>query len=452
VADHRRSRRSLTGWGRTAPTVAEVIDIGVDELPSVLSAAGPRGVLARGMGRSYGDAAQNAGGQVLLPMAAGTLVVEAQGADSIVRAPAGMGFGRLITELLSRGLFVPVTPGTRQITLGGAVAADVHGKNHHVDGSFGNSVVELELVTADGQRQVVSPSSEPELFWATVGGMGLTGVVTSVAFRARPVGSGHMLVTEERLPDLQTLMDVMRASDDGFTYSVAWLDTVSGAGRGRGVLTRAEHAEVADLSGRPAREPWPAVPDPGLRIPTDAPSGLVSRASMRVFNELWFRASPRRSRQVLVPISSYFHPLDAVGDWNRLYGRRGLVQYQFVVPDAAGEVVGQALRLLSRSGHPSALAVLKRFGPGNPGLLSFPIEGWTLALDLPARPDVAGLLDTLDRFVAGAGGRVYLAKDARLTPDMLGQMYHRLDAFRRLRDVYDPERVFQSDLSRRLDL
>jgi decaprenylphospho-beta-D-ribofuranose 2-oxidase len=441
----------LTGWGRTAPTSARVVDVAAVDLPALLRQRPDRGVLARGLGRSYGDAAQNAGGTVLAPIT-GLTTVTRDGETALVTAAAGTSLHELMGTLLADRLFVPVSPGTRYVSVGGAVAADIHGKNHHRDGSFGDHVVSLDLVTADGELHTVGPDVDPDLYWATIGGMGLTGVVTSVTLRAFPVESAYVHVHTERIPDVGSLMRRMRESDADFRYSVAWIDTLArGRSLGRSVLTRGDHATPDQLGGAAARHPWAGPRDPRIGVPFTPPAGLVSRPTVRAFNELWFRKAPR-DRVDVQSIAAFFHPLDLVKGWNRLYGRGGLVQYQLVVPDDAEAAMTEALRLLADAGQPSFLAVLKRFGPGNPGLLSFPMAGWTLALDLPAGPALAPLFRTLDQLVVDAGGRLYLAKDSRLSPEVFDRMYERAEEFRKLRRELDPHGVLQSDLARRLHL
>jgi decaprenylphospho-beta-D-ribofuranose 2-oxidase len=441
----------LTGWGRTAPTAATVVRTAAAEVPGVLRAHPPRGLIARGLGRSYGDAAQNAGGTVLAPIDGPTTITRSPD-GALVTTAAGTSLHALMGTLLAERLFVPVSPGTRYVTVGGAVAADIHGKNHHRDGSFGDQVVELDLVTADGRVATVGPNADPDLFWATVGGMGLTGVIIRVTFRALSVESAYVTVRTERIAGLEALLTTMREHDGDHRYSVAWIDTLAhGRSLGRSVLTRGDHATAAELSGAAARHPWRTPRDPRLGVPLTPPVGLVSRPAVRAFNELWFRRAPR-DRVDVQSIAAFFHPLDMLESWNRLYGRGGLVQYQLVVPDDADAALKGVLGLLSDAGQPSFLAVLKRFGQGNPGLLSFPIPGWTLALDLPAGPALVPLYRTLDQLVVEAGGRLYLAKDSRLSVETFDRMYERADEFRKLRRERDPDGVLQSDLARRLHL
>jgi decaprenylphospho-beta-D-ribofuranose 2-oxidase len=439
---------TFTGWGRTAPVVAHPVRVDASEVAAVLRAGGSRGTIARGLGRSYGDAAQNSGGQVLLPLEGEPRM---EGAHVVV--PAGVSLHQLMGFLVRTGRFLPVTPGTRFVSVGGAIACDVHGKSHHVAGSFGAHVVSFDLVTPDGNLRRVTPEGSPELFWATTGGMGLTGVITSATLRTMAIESGWVSVTTERFPDLGSVMAAMGESDADHTYSVAWLDTLTRGSRlGRAVLTRGEHATREELTGRAARMPYPAPTEPRLAAPAQVPSRLVSRPSVRLFNELWFRKAPARRSGELQTLAAFFHPLDGVAHWNRVYGPHGFVQYQFVVPDEAREVVRRVVARLADGGHPSFLSVLKRFGAANPGPLSFPMAGWTLAVDLPASPSLAPVLDELDDLVADAGGRVYLAKDSRLPAYRVAAMYPRVEEFRKLRRTLDPDRRLASDLARRLEL
>jgi decaprenylphospho-beta-D-ribofuranose 2-oxidase len=366
--------------------------------------------------------------------------------DGIVTVGAGLSLDEVIASALPQGWFVPVTPGTRQVSVGGAIAADVHGKNHHRDGSFGDHVLEMHLVTPTGER-TVSPTVDPDLFWATLGGMGLTGVVTRVTLRLTRVSTDRVLVDTDRFDTLDAVMSAMVEGDENYRYSVAWVDCMTrGRSMGRAILTRGEHAESPESSPHP-RAPRSAL----LKVPFSAPPGLLNPLSIRLFNEAWFRKAPRQRREESQTLGAFFHPLDGVADWNRLYGPRGFVQYQFAVSDTHADTVVRAIHTLSESGVPSFLAVLKRFGPGNSGPLSFPMAGWTLALDLPVGPArLPGVLDDLDDLVADAGGRIYLAKDARLGPERLRAMYPRLDHFLEVKNRVDPEGHLTSDLARRL--
>jgi decaprenylphospho-beta-D-ribofuranose 2-oxidase len=406
--------------------------------------------VARGLGRSYGDAAQSAGGTVVdtselrTPMNAGP----------VMKLGAGESLDSIMRGAIPKGWFVPVTPGTRYVTVGGAIACDVHGKNHHVDGTFGQHVRALDLVLADGSTQTVTPTSDPDLFWATVGGMGLTGVITSARVAMRPIETAYMSVDTQRLNNLDDLFAAMVDADRTAHYSVACVDTLAkGAGLGRSVLTTGDHAPLQALSTSQRTKALEFSPEVKLKAPAMVPSRLLNRMSVSAFNEVWFRKAPRLRKGEIQSITEFFHPLDGVQDWNRIYGTPGFLQYQFVVPDGEHETVRYVLQRLSAAQCPVFLAVLKRFGPANPGMLSFPAQGWTLAVDIPTRvPGLDQLLDELDARMLTARGRIYLAKDSRVSASVLPQMYPRLDDFRAVRDRIDPQRRFASDLSERLGL
>jgi decaprenylphospho-beta-D-ribofuranose 2-oxidase len=446
-------RRSLTGWGRASPSMANlVLASGEVDVRLAVRDAGTRGVLARGLGRSYGDSAQNGGGTVV-DMTGLARILSVDTTTGHVVAEAGVSLDTLVRVLLSLGLLVPVLPGTRQVTVGGAIAADIHGKNHHVKGSFGNHVAAMDLLLADGSVRTLTPQGAPELFWATVGGMGLTGIILRATVVAIPVDSAYFVVDTERTRDLDDLMARLQADDDEYDYSVAWIDLVArGAVMGRSVLTRGWSARADQLPQRLRGQPYHFAPRSLFTAPDIFPSGLLNKATIAAFNEAYYRKTPREQRGAIQSIGQFFHPLDVAKHWNRIYGQRGFLQYQFVVPFGAEDAMRQAVERLSTAGAASFLAVLKRFGPGNPGLLSFPTPGWTLALDIPVAPGLGRLLDELDDLVLSAGGRLYLAKDSRAQAETLHQMYPRIDEWRAVRDQVDPTQVFSSDQARRLFL
>ena len=448
------SRRLLTGWGRTSPTAAVVHEAtDADDAVKALSTAGGRGAIARGLGRSYNDAAQNAGGLVV-DLTRHRRFLSFDPSSGIAHVAAGVSIAELIELCLPLGWFPPVTPGTRHVTVGGAIAADVHGKNHHVDGSFARFVDSIRLWAPATGVIEVSPTDQPDVFWATTGGMGLTGVVLDATVRMRSVASSRMVVDVDRAPDLDSVMALMTDGDDDYLYSVAWIDCQAAGSRlGRSVLTRGRHARADELPAgrgdaalRVSRAR--SVPAPGW-----VPAGMVNRLTVGAFNELWFRKAPARARGLIQEHGWFFYPLDLVSGWNRMYGARGFVQYQCVVPFGAEDSLRSAIERLTRSHTASFLAVLKRFGPGTPGPLSFPMAGWTLALDFAVGPRQLGeLLDDLDRRITDAGGRCYLAKDGRARPELVPQWYPRLDEWREVQQRLDPAATLESDLTRRLDL
>jgi decaprenylphospho-beta-D-ribofuranose 2-oxidase len=445
--------RQLTGWGRTAPTTATVVGASSDELVAeAVRGAGRRGVIARGLGRSYGDAAQNAGG-VVVDMTELRTVHKLDVDDAVVTVDAGVSLDELLRLVVPHGLWVPVLPGTRQVTVGGAVAADIHGGNHHVAGSFCDHVSSLELLTADGKVRTLTPDGpDRALFWATAGGMGCTGIVLRATIELERVETAYFVADIERAPDLDTLLARLEADDHHYTYSKTWFDSVStGPSMGRGVLLRGSSARLDDLPPRLRRDPLRFdAPQVGT-VPDVFPSGVLNKLTARAFNEFYYRINRPRAGAVL-NLTAFYHVLDVAGEWNRVYGPRGFLQYQFVVPFGREDVVRRAMDAISGSGHVSCLNVLKRFGEGNDGPISFPMPGWTLAVDMPIRPGLQRLCDELDEMVLDAGGRLYLAKDSRMTPAAFRRMYPRLDEWLAIRAEVDPHRVFVSDLARRLDL
>lgn len=441
---------SLRGWGRTAPTIADVRTVrSARDVADALAAAGSRGVIARGLGRSYGDPAQNAGGLVL--DMTGLDRIHSIDADSgHVVVDAGVSLDTLMRRALPFGLWLPVLPGTRQVTVGGAIGADIHGKAHHVVGSFGNHVVSLDLVTADGAVTTLTP--DDELFWATVGGMGLTGIVVRATLALHHVETAYFTVDTEQIDNLADLMARQSVDDERYAETVSWFDAVTtGAHFGRGLLMRANHATLDELPAKLRRDPLKFDAPQLLTVPDVFPAGLLNRLTGKLFSEVWYRKSPTKLGAIQ-NITQFLHPLDIIGEWNRGYGPRGFLQYQFVVPMDRGDVVRSVLERVTAAGQVSALNVLKRFGAGNRAPLSFPMPGWTLCLDIPIGSGLGPLCDELDELVLDAGGRHYLAKESRTTPDAIRRGYPRLDEWRTIRDAADPRGIFTSDMSRRLEL
>ncbi|MCX7620567.1 MAG: FAD-binding oxidoreductase [Acidimicrobiales bacterium] len=446
-------RLTLAGWGRTNPTGAWLARVHCpDDLVRALTHAPERGVIARGLGRSYGDASQNAGGLVIDSTGAAQFLLDPD--TGVVTASAGASIQAILEGIVPYGFFVPVTPGTRFVTVGGAIASDIHGKNHHRAGSWCDHVLSFRLALPDGSVLDVDRDRHPKVFWATAGGMGLTGVITEATFRCYPIETSRLLVDTDRTRDLDHAIELMAGGDDAYDYSVAWIDLLArGRFMGRSVLTRGRFARREELPPALRTHPLAYEGRQLANVPPVFPSGLLNPWSVRLFNEFWYRKAPACRRGEIQDIPTFFHPLDMIGNWNLIYGPRGFIQWQCVVPEDAVETLRDIVRQLSDAGCTSFLAVLKRFGPGNEGHLSFPIAGWTLSLDIPVGdPRLATLLDRLDEQVAAEGGRIYLAKDSRLRRELLEVMYPRLDEWRRIRDTLDPNRLLRSDLGRRLGL
>lgn len=382
----------------------------------------PGGVLGVGLGRSYGDSNLNPNGAIV-DMSGVDRFIAFDRRAGVMRADAGVSLSEVLTVAVPAGFFLPTTPGSRFVTIGGAIANDVHGKNHHRAGTFGRHVRRLGLFRSDRGFVEISPSIEPELFSATIGGLGLTGLILWAEIALAPVPSA--MIAQEVIPftTLDEFFNLARDSADRFEHTVAWIDCFNR--KGRGVFSRADWAKNV--------EPQLVRPRAGPTIPLDAPSILLNGATIRAFNEVYFRANRWRAGRSTIECDRFFYPLDSIGSWNRLYGVRGFYQYQSVIPfDGAHEATREMLQLIARSGEGSFLAVLKTFGAApSPGLLSFPMEGVTLALDFPNRgARTLDLMRRLDEVVSAAKGRLYPAKDGRLPPALFRSGYPEFERFR----------------------
>ena len=440
----------LSGWGRWP-----VVDCRLEhcrdasDLPDLLENAPT--AIARGNGRAYGDAAVNPDLTVSMLQADRILGLDEE--TGRMTCEAGVLLADILRASVPRGWFPPVVPGTRFVSVGGLIAADVHGKNHHCDGTFGAHVESLTLVTADGGVRECSADSNPELLRATIGGMGLTGVILSATFRLQRIETAYL--TQEVLPagNLDELMALFEACRD-WPYSVAWIDALArGRSLGRGLVLRGRPLARRDLPPRLAGEPLRGAPAGRLTVPVEAPSALLNRASVGMFNALYSGLGRARGAPRTVHYAPFFFPLDGLGAWNRLYGRRGFVQYQCVLPRRESGAVAALLERVAGSGPPCVLAVLKLLGPGRAGMLSFPMEGYTLALDIPLRAGTLDLLAALDAVTHAHGGRVYLAKDACCDPEHVRSGYPEWAAFDAVRaEAAAAAPQFASGLSRRLAL
>lgn len=456
---------NLSGWGRTAPTLAHVLrpaapEVVIDAVTKAAAAAsGPlaRGVVARGLGRSYGDIAQNAGG----------LVIDMSGLDRIygvneftasVDVDAGVSLDALLRVVLPHGLWIPVLPGTRQVTVGGAIACDVHGKNHHSSGSFGNHVRAMQLLIADGRVLELAPegtSDDPDgsIFWATVGGAGLTGIILRVTLGLERVESAYFiadgLVTKSLEETIEAHTD---GSESRYTYSSAWFDAISAPPTlGRAAISRGAIAKLDQLPPKLAADPLRFEARPLVTLPDVFPNGLANKLTFSALGSLWYAKSGNYTNKVQ-SLTGFYHPLDLIGEWNRAYGSDGFLQYQFVVPTHARDAFISIVRDIQRSGHYSFLNVFKLFGEGNRAPLSYPMAGWNVCVDFPIKDGLAQFLERIDKQVLEFGGRLYVAKDSRTTAARFHTMYPRLDEWIAVRRRVDPDGVFVSDLARRLEL
>jgi decaprenylphospho-beta-D-ribofuranose 2-oxidase len=415
----------------------------VDEVVAALQESADTTLLARGAGRSYGDVALNGNGRVLRTIGM-TAIYGFEPATGVISVAPGVSFGQLLRQFAPHGWIPPVTPGTQFATIGGAIANDVHGKNHDTDGSFGDHLLWFDLALADGSVQRINVESSPELFAATVGGIGLTGIITRATFRMRRVPGPTLLVRERRLRDLEEYLDALAEARGLHHYSVGWIDGVATGRRlGRGILETADHIE--DKATGTARHT--------IRMPFDLPSRTINSMTVNLFNRLYYQRVPARGRERRLDLERFFYPLDAIIDWNRMYGRAGFVQFQCVVPDAeARRAIRKLLERITASGRGSFLAVIKTLGRAGRGLLSFPRPGVTLALDFPRTPGIAEFLTSLHEVTLEHGGRIYLAKDSCVTARQFQQMYPRSAAFQAILRKIDPSRRMRSDMSIRLQL
>ncbi len=432
---------TLAGWGRVLHAAGGVVrPERTVELKDAIAMAGATGLCVHGNGRSYGDSAINSGGLTSLSNRLDRIL----GFDDsgTVEVEPGVTLGRLMEVFLPRGWVLPVSPGTSFATVGGSVAHDVHGKNHEHAGTFGQHVAFLDLLTPDGTIHRVLPGTE--LFAATCGGAGMTGIITRVALRLHSVGGSYLRVTERRIRNLDDFLAEFEASATA-SYSVGWIDGMTtGPALGRGILETAEETDEV-----PSRQDVRKL----RRVPFDFPEVALNPLSVRLFNAAYYRRTPPGGRQSLKTYQSFLYPLDAIHDWNRIYGRAGFHQFQCVVPlDNGRAALIALLETIATAKRASFLAVLKRMGNGRAGYLSFPMRGYTLALDFPNRPGIRELHDRLVGITLQHGGRIYLAKDALLSAAAFRAMYPEQDKFRAVLQSVDPRHVMQSDMARRLGL
>jgi len=427
----------LAGWGRMGPCPCHVYRPERErDLEAILRERAQANYIARGLGRSYGDTAANEDGGVIDTTRLNRML--AFDADTgVLTCEGGVGLSEIVDVFLPRGFFLPVTPGTKFVTVGGAIANDVHGKNHHGDGTFAQFVEEFELLTPGGERLTCSPETNTGVFWATAGGIGLTGLILEARIRLQRVQSAYVVVDYHRSHDLEDALDTMTASDDQYRYSVAWVDCLAGGkSLGRSVLMRGNHATPDQLPAALKTTPLSARGKRAKTVPFECPRFLLNPLSIRAFNACFYGFHSNAEGRI-VDYDSFFYPLDGIHHWNRLYGKKGFVQYQATLPPDSVKGLVQLLERLSASRRASFLAVLKRCGEGNPG---------------PNRAGLVPFLHELDAILLDHGGRLYLAKDITAKPETLAAMYPRLDTFREIKGRLDPDGVLSSNMARRLGI
>jgi FAD/FMN-containing dehydrogenase len=430
----------LTSWGRYPRIKATASSFETEkDLPPLIEK--DKELIPRGMGRSYGDSAINTS---VITTARYNKIHSFDAGKGVVICESGVSLAELIEIYLCRGWFLSITPGTRLITVGGAIASDVHGKNHHTAGCFSECVLWFDLLLPDKSIVRCSRKENRELFLATCGGMGLTGIILTTAVKLRKVNSAFIRETVIRCNNLAEIFQRFEEYQST-TFSVAWIDcAASGKRIGRSVLMAGEHADTGRLN-----MPRPRT----LSVPFDFPGFCLNKYSVSIFNQLYFHKSPSHVKDRLVHLEPFFYPLDKIGNWNRIYGRKGFTQYQPVIPrESAYEALKEILNRIAEEGLGSFLAVLKLLGPENENFLSFPMDGYTLALDFKIQPKLFPFLDELDRIVMDFGGRIYLTKDVRMSKEVFRKGYPRWEKFAEIREKYNMKGTFESLQSKRLEV
>lgn len=444
---HTTQLSTLTGWSLTLPSRTNKVTVPIEKASCAVT--DHSSFIVRGAGRSYGDCASLSRGHTL-ELANKSISISPQG---ILLASANVTVGDILEYSVPLGWFLPVTPGTSYATLGGLVAADAHGKNHHKNGSLGEHLIELTMVDAFGTVLVASRTVNTDLFRATIGGMGLTGVVVQVAVKMLRIETSLMEVTSSKHSSISSLIDAMTKYDDLFDYSVAWVDmSTYGTKAGRGLLFQGKHVKSANLPDADRDKPLAYCRPPIRAIPLRPPVRVITRITTCLFNKLWYHKFYGKAKVSIESLNKFFYPLDGLTNWNKVY-RKGVLQYQFVLPQHEVKVLEKIVQMFVRDKCPIFLVVLKQMGQEGDGLLSFPAKGWTLAVDIPAdHVGILELLDKIDDIVASAGGRVYLAKDSRMDHRFIPRMYPKFSTFKDVKNRYDPEKKLISDMSQRLRL
>src|SRR5882757_709740 len=440
-------RKNIANWGNYPVMESDEKQFSfTDEIKQVVT--GRNKLIARGNGRCYGDASL---AETTLNTLKYDKVLSFDTEKGIFECQSGMLLSDILTVVVPKGWFLPVTPGTKFITVGGAVGSDIHGKNHHVDGSFSNHIVDMDIMLATGEVVTCSPTLRTDLFEATYGGMGLTGIITRVKFGLKKIETSYIRQKQVKADNLEHLIRLFDEYKD-YTYSVAWIDCLKkGAHFGRSILILGEHAEIKDLNAQQQKDPLQLPKKKEITFPFTLPSWVLNKLTVKAFNFLYYGKNFKKEINNTVSYEPFFYPLDAILHWNRGYGKKGFIQYQFVLPLEAKQGLIEILQRISDKGMGSFLAVLKVFGKQD-SLISFPMEGYTLALDIPVRKGLFETLDELDKIVLQYGGRLYMSKDARMKPEVLQAGYKHLPRFLSILKKYNPDGKFRSVQSDRLFL
>jgi FAD/FMN-containing dehydrogenase len=445
-----RSKKDITNWGKYPVKEAnEFVFDSESHLKKVIESSPESPFIARGAGRCYGDASL---GENIVSTLHYTNILEFDTVRGEIFCEAGVSLEELLEVIIPKGFFLPVTPGTKFITVGGAVASDIHGKNHHSDGAFSAHVVSMDVYCADGKIYRTSRTEYPDLFEATCGGMGLTGIILRVRFGLKKIESAYIKQITKRARNLDEIFDLFE-EHRSCTYSMSWIDCFQKGGKlGRSIMYAGEHATLAELDEKKKKSPLHIPAKRKLTVPFNLPSITLNPLSIRAFNFLYYNKSPRGRHEGLVDYDTFFYPLDAILHWNRMYGKSGFVQYQFVLPlDVSKKGLTEILTRINNKNMGSFLAVLKLFGKQD-DLISFPMEGYTLALDFAVRKGLFEFLDDLDKVVMDLGGRIYLSKDARMKSDFFWKSYPNINRFAEIVRKYNPNATFASEQSARLQL
>jgi len=436
----------IFGWGRSLFSYSKIETLSRGS--NALVYQNPRGISPRGLGRSYGDSAINSGGTALDSRALKQIDIDPVSATA--KVGAGVTFLELENESINWGFFPIVVPGTAFVTIGGAIASDIHGKSHHRIGSISEHLISIDLLTSDGLVRKLKPSGETsDLFWATVGGMGLTGMIVEAVISLMAIESAFVNVIEKRVKNFEDLLTNLIELNSSHIYTVAWVD-LSGRYLGRGIVSAANHSNSADISPRLASKVMSPKTPKKIKIPQINKIKIINKFTIRIFNSVWYYKPLGKKIQ---HIQKFMHPLDGIQNWNAIYGDKGFVQYQFVIPLNKTSVLKEVIYILRVNSCSSFLTVLKSLGKDSRALIGFPIQGWTLAIDFHlGQRNLMQVLEEIDKLVMSAGGRVYLTKDSRLSHKCLESMYPKLNEWKKIKRSIDPDNNWQSDQGRRLKL